>query len=82
MDAQQDAHENTPESLALRTQIGRNVRRIRRKRGMKQETLAAECGYAQASISLIERGLMWPSVPQLVCLARVLGVTVNDLLRT
>lgn len=60
--------------------LGRNVRRLRTARGMKQGDLADKLGMYQPDISDIETGRRWPSQDTLVSLAKALRVTVSQLL--
>ena len=61
-------------------QVGANVRTYRMARGWSKAQLAQMVGYANATmIHQIEEGLKQPSSQQLQVLARVLGVTVSDL---
>jgi transcriptional regulator with XRE-family HTH domain len=62
--------------------LGRNVRRLRKKRGWSQEHLAAEAGeLRQALISQIETGRANPTFDTLEYVAAALGVRVYDLLK-
>lgn len=62
--------------------LGRNVRRLRNKRGWSQERLAAEAGeIRQALISEIETGRANPTFDTLEYVAAALGVRVYDLLK-
>jgi transcriptional regulator with XRE-family HTH domain len=61
--------------------VGRNVKRIRQQKGLKQAELAELSGYSQQYISLLERGLRDPTVATLEVLARCLGVSHVDLVQ-
>jgi len=54
--------------------VGANVRRLRKERGLSQETLAGEAGLAMRHLGRIERGEGNPTVAILGKLAEVLGV--------
>lgn len=54
--------------------VGENVRRLRKERGLSQETLAGEAGLAMRHLGRIERGEGNPTVAVLGKLADVLGV--------
>lgn len=60
--------------------MGFNLRRLRLKRGMSQESLAGD-QMDTAHVSRIERGVENPTVVVLDNLARALGVPVRDLFR-
>ena len=62
-------------STATKTShIGRKISRIRELRGMKQETLAAELGISQQSVSSLEQS-EHIEVEKLEKVAKVLGVS-------
>ena len=65
--------------MDIRKHIGRNVRRLRLGRRMSQEGLALEADIDRTYMSGIERGISNPSVMLLARLAKVLRVTVADL---
>jgi len=65
--------------MDIRKAIGRNVRRLRLGRRMSQEVLALESDIDRTYMSGIERGISNPSVVLLARLAKVLRVTVADL---
>lgn len=56
------------------TIVGANIRRLRKERGLSQETLAGEAGLAMRHLGRIERGEGNPTVTVLGKLAEVLGV--------
>jgi transcriptional regulator with XRE-family HTH domain len=55
-------------------QVGANIRRLRRARGLSQEGLAHEAGIAMRYLAGIERGEENPSLAFLVKIAGALGV--------
>ena len=59
--------------------ITNSVEKYRKARGMTQVELAERVNEQQSAISLIERQERNPSLPLLVRLANVLGVTIDDL---
>ena len=59
--------------------ITNSVEKYRKARGMTQVELAERVNVQQSAISLIERQERNPSLPLLVRLANVLGVTIDDL---
>lgn len=56
-----------------------NIKRIRRKKGVKQEALAEALGIRQPSYSLLERGKNEISLDQVFRLAEILEVSVLEL---
>jgi transcriptional regulator with XRE-family HTH domain len=62
--------------------LGRNVRDLRKRRGMSQEELALETGMKRSYISDMERGTRNPSVKALARLASALEVAPEVLLRS
>ena len=54
--------------------VGANVRRLRKERGLTQETLADEADLTPRHLGRIERGEGNPTVAMLGRLAQVLGV--------
>lgn len=70
-----------PKTVVLsRSEIGQRVKALRLEMGMTQVQLAAAAGTQQTSLSQIERGLRGAGVPQVVRLARALGVSADRLL--
>ncbi len=62
------------------TEIGRNIRRYRLERGLKQKTLAEMVNLTDQHISHIENATTQLSLPSLVAIANALGVDCNSLL--
>jgi transcriptional regulator with XRE-family HTH domain len=60
--------------------IGKNVKKIREKKGITQEKLAFEANLNRAYIGYIERGERNPSTETLAKLAKALKVSLKDLL--
>jgi transcriptional regulator with XRE-family HTH domain len=67
--------------MDMRRLVGRNVRRIRQKKGLTQERIAEISGFSQQYISGLEQGQRNPTVVTIYELARALGVSYMDLLR-
>jgi transcriptional regulator with XRE-family HTH domain len=62
--------------------IGQNVKRMRSAAGLTQQALAVAAGLSISAITQIEQGTNEdPRASTLSALARVLGVTVDDLLK-
>ena len=71
---------NEPKPIDLsEADIARALQRLRKARGISQETLADESGYHRTYISQLERGLKSPSLRTLGSLARVFGLTASNL---
>lgn len=60
--------------------IGTRIRRLRKARGLTQQTLAEISNQEPSNISHIERGATKLSLPTLVNIANALGVTADELL--
>ncbi len=60
--------------------IGRRIRQLRSDRGLTLDTLGAALGRAPSQISVIENGKRELKLGELQKLARILGVTIDDLL--
>lgn len=67
--------------MDMRRLVGRNVRRIRKAKGLTQETLAEVSGFSQQYLSDLERGRCNPSIVTLYELAQALGVSHVDLVQ-
>lgn len=67
--------------MDMRKLVGRNVKRLREKRGLTQEGLAELSGFSQQYISGLEQGRRNPTVVTVYELARALGVTHIELMR-
>lgn len=63
----------------MNLQIGKNIRRLRRKRDFTQEEMAAHLGISFQSISKWERGEGYPDITMLPVLARYFQVTLDEL---
>jgi transcriptional regulator with XRE-family HTH domain len=60
--------------------LGRNIRRLRRARGLTQEQLGTRVGGADKShISRIEAGRIDPTLSTARAIAKALGVSLDDL---
>ncbi len=56
--------------------IGGRVKQIRNRQGMSQKNLAASVGVSPSTISQIESGTIYPSIPAICKIANVLNVDV------
>lgn len=68
------------DSELLKIQIGNNIAAARKSCGMTQAELAERIGYSDKAVSKWERSESVPDVITLVEMARVFGVTVDDLI--
>ena len=57
-----------------------NVKKFRKAIGLSQEELAVRLCVVRQTVSKWEKGLSVPDVQMLLCIAKVLGVSVNELL--
>src|SRR6187551_1099254 len=60
--------------------VGRRIRQLRTARGLTLDDLAAELGRAPSQVSVIENGKRELKLGELQRLARILGVTLDELL--
>jgi DNA-binding XRE family transcriptional regulator len=58
---------------------GSKVKQLREAKGMTQAELAKSAGITQSFISDLEGNKKFPSMPTMTKIAKMLGVTVNDL---
>lgn len=70
----------TTKVTAVSIRIGKNVKKLREKKGITQEKLAFEANLNRAYIGYIERGERNPSTDTLAKLAKGLKVSLKDLL--
>ncbi len=61
--------------------IGKNIKRIRVKKGLTQLDLAAECGMEESNIGRIENGNTNPTAKTFLKIAKALNVTLSELVR-
>ncbi len=62
-------------------EIGKNIARIRRKKGLTQLDVAAATGMEANSLGRIENGRTNPTVRTLLKLAKALGVSLSELVK-
>jgi transcriptional regulator with XRE-family HTH domain len=68
-----------PRNAKAQRRLGERVRQLRRERELSQESLAFDAGIHTNHLSSIERGEANPSFLVLVSIAKVLRVTLSDL---
>jgi transcriptional regulator with XRE-family HTH domain len=66
--------------MRLEQTVGINVRRLRKARGLSQESLAADSGIDMRYLGGIERGQENPTVAVVGDIAKALGVHASTLL--
>lgn len=66
--------------LDLKSSLSRNIRALRKAKGLAQERLGLEAGVDRTVVSKIEREIANPSLDTLFRIAQRLDVTVGDLL--
>jgi transcriptional regulator with XRE-family HTH domain len=62
------------------SQVGKNLLRHRKRRGLSQENLAIHASLHRTEIGLLERGERIPRVDTLIKLAGALGISPGELL--
>lgn len=67
--------------MDMRKLVGRNVKRIRQKKGLTQEEFADVSGFSQQYLSGLEQGHRNPTVVTVYELAKALGVGHLELLK-
>lgn len=60
--------------------VGKNIRRIRKEKGLTQSALAKRLGVTPAMISQYENSAVPPKVKTMENIARELGVSISELL--
>lgn len=65
----------------MNVEIAQRLAELRREKGYSQEELAARLGLSRQAVSKWERAESSPDTGNLVALARLYGVTVDELLR-
>jgi transcriptional regulator with XRE-family HTH domain len=67
--------------MDMRRLVGRNVKRLREKKGLTQEKFAEISGFSQQYISGLEGGRRNPTIITLYEISTALGVNHMDLVR-
>ena len=67
--------------MDIREVFARNLRVLRKERGLSQEALAHEADVDRTYISALERGVYSATIDMVDKLAAVLGVEASDLLQ-
>jgi len=58
---------------------GQAIKKARKRKGFTQAKVAAKLGVAQTTISFWETDRFYPSLMLAICLADVLGITLDEL---
>ena len=66
----------------MTVQLGEKIRELRKKRGISQEVLAQYLGVTFQAVSKWETGTADPSTSNLLALAKLFGVSAEELLRS
>jgi len=61
--------------------LGRNLKRIRKEKGISQGDIVRSLGMDRAFISNIENGKTNPTLATIAKLAKALGVPIEDLIK-
>jgi transcriptional regulator with XRE-family HTH domain/KaiC/GvpD/RAD55 family RecA-like ATPase len=61
--------------------LGRRIKELRTKRGLSQTEVARSIGVTPSTISQVENGLIYPSLPALMKIAEILNVSVASFFR-
>ena len=68
--------------MATANNIGKNIKKRRTKLGLSQENFAQKSGVKYTTLTKIESGVIkTPSVLMVEKIAKVLGVSIEDLLK-
>ena len=68
--------------MATESSIGENIKKRRTKLGLSQEDFAQKSGVKYTTLTKIETGVIkTPSVAIVAKIAKVLGVSIEDLLK-
>ena len=66
--------------MDIRKQVGRNLAKIRKEKGLSQEQLAFDCELHRTYISGIERGIRNPTITIIGKIAKALNISPKELL--
>ena len=69
------------EKAAVKASLGEVLRRYRTERSMNQEFVAESLGVSRQAVSKLEKGVSDPSTSNLLALAKLYGVSAEELLR-
>ena len=66
----------------MNLEIANRLQQLRKEKGFSQEQLASELGISRQAVSKWERAESSPDTDNLICLARLYGVSLDELLST
>ncbi|HPY38545.1 MAG: helix-turn-helix domain-containing protein [Bacilli bacterium] len=66
----------------MNIEIAERLIKLRKEKGLSQEELAAKLGLSRQAVSKWERAEASPDTDNLICLARIYGVSLDELLNT
>lgn len=66
----------------MNIEIANRLAQLRKQKGLSQEQLAEKLGLSRQAVSKWERAEASPDTDNLICLARIYGVSLDDLLNT
>jgi len=66
----------------MNIEIANRLVELRKKNGLSQEELAAKLGLSRQAVSKWERAEASPDTDNLLCLAKIYGVSLDEILRT
>lgn len=69
------------ENVAVKASLGEVLRKYRTERGMTQEFVAESLGVSRQAVSKWEKGVSDPSTSNLLALAKLYGVSAEELLK-
>ena len=72
----------TQRSKIMTIEIADRLIKLRKKNGLSQEELADKLGISRQSVSKWERAESSPDTDNLICLAKIYGVSLDELLST
>lgn len=73
--------DSRPETVAVRKSLGEAIKAHRTQCNMTQEFVAGELGVSRQAVSKWESGASDPSTSNLLALAKLFGVSADELLR-
>ena len=66
----------------MNIEIANRLINLRKQSGLSQEELAAKLGLSRQAVSKWDRAEASPDTDNLICLAKIYGVSLDDLLNT
>lgn len=61
--------------------LAQSLKAARVAKGISQEQLAKSVGISQQAVNQYEKGLVVPSLPTMIELAKALGITIDELVK-